>query len=112
MMLPKEPGSPGNLPNPTPGRSSVDGRVQQWLGERSSLGRSWDRSELVRCKGGTRVDVVLQASNEADTVGDIVRAIRRELMEQVPLVNEFVVIDSGSVDDTAPEAAGAAARVV
>jgi glucosyl-3-phosphoglycerate synthase len=90
----------------------VDARVQQWLGERSSLGRSWDRSELVRSKGGTRVDVVLPARNEADTVGDIVRAIRRELMEQVPLVNEVVVIDSGSVDDTAAVAAAAGARVV
>src|SRR4051794_805241 len=90
----------------------MDARVQQWLGERSSLGRSWDRSELVRCKGGTRVDVVLPARNEADTVGDIVRAIRRELVEQVPLVNEVVVIDSGSVDDTAALAAGAGARVV
>jgi glucosyl-3-phosphoglycerate synthase len=58
------------------------------------------------------VDVVLPARNEADTVGAIVRTIRRELVEEVPLVDEVVVIDSGSVDATAAEAAAAGARVV
>jgi glucosyl-3-phosphoglycerate synthase len=90
----------------------VDGRVEQWLGERTSDGRSWDRHELARRKAGLRVDVVLPARNEADTVGAIVAAIRRELVEQVPLVDEVVVVDSGSVDGTAAEATAAGARVV
>ncbi|MYV95756.1 glucosyl-3-phosphoglycerate synthase, partial [Streptomyces sp. SID1034] len=47
------------------------------------------------------------------TVGDIVAAIRRELMtEAVPLVDELVVVDSGSTDRTAEVAARAGARVV
>jgi glucosyl-3-phosphoglycerate synthase len=90
----------------------VDRHVEQWLGERTSDGGSWDRHELARRKAGLRVDVVLPARNEADTVGAIVAAIRRELVEQVPLVDEVVVVDSGSVDETAQVAAAAGARVV
>jgi glucosyl-3-phosphoglycerate synthase len=90
----------------------VDERVQMWLDRRTSVGRSWDRHELVRARAGARVAVVLPARNEADTVGAIVRAIRRELVVDVPLVSEVVVVDSGSVDDTAAVAAGAGARVV
>jgi glucosyl-3-phosphoglycerate synthase len=92
--------------------AGVDGRVQEWLAQRTSLGSSWDRHDLLRARGGSRVDVVLPARDEADTVGAIVRAIRRELVEDVPLVSEVVVVDSGSVDDTAAVAVGAGARVV
>ena len=90
----------------------MEARVEQWLTARSSLGGFWDRHELVRSKGTSRVDVVLPARNEAGTVGTIVRTIRRELVEEVPLIDEVVVVDSGSVDATAEEAAAAGARVV
>ncbi|GII93792.1 glucosyl-3-phosphoglycerate synthase [Sinosporangium siamense] len=62
-------------------------------------------------KGTTTVSVVLPARNEAATVGEIVTAIRRDLMEAVPLVDELVVIDSRSTDDTASRAASAGAAV-
>ena len=90
----------------------MDARVEQWLTARSSIGGVWDRHDLARSKGASRVDVVLPARNEAETVGAIVRTIRRELVEEVPLVDEVVVIDSWSVDGTAAEAAAAGARVV
>jgi glucosyl-3-phosphoglycerate synthase len=56
--------------------------------------------------------VVLPALNEQATVGPIVAAIRRELVERVPLVDELLVMDSGSTDATAAIAAAAGARVV
>ncbi|MEK2489182.1 glucosyl-3-phosphoglycerate synthase [Kitasatospora purpeofusca] len=58
------------------------------------------------------VSVVLPALDEEATVGEIVRVIRRELMERLPLVDELVVVDSGSVDATAEVAAEAGATVV
>ncbi|GAA2788625.1 glucosyl-3-phosphoglycerate synthase [Kitasatospora sp. CM 4170] len=58
------------------------------------------------------VSVVLPALDEEATVGDIVRTVRRELMERLPLVDELVVVDSGSADGTAAVAAAAGARVV
>jgi glucosyl-3-phosphoglycerate synthase len=58
------------------------------------------------------VSVVLPAKNEAQTVGRIVEALRHELMERVPLIDELLVVDSDSEDHTADEARAAGAQVV
>lgn len=63
-------------------------------------------------KRGSTISVVLPALDEEETVGEIVSVIRRELMETVPLVDELVVVDSGSSDRTGEVAAAAGARVV
>ena len=63
-------------------------------------------------KGDSRVSVVLPALDEEATVGRIVRVIRRELVERRGLVDELVVVDSGSTDDTIAVARAAGADVV
>ncbi|MEV0372238.1 glucosyl-3-phosphoglycerate synthase [Streptomyces sp. NPDC050636] len=89
--------------------------VERWLSSRSwsaadrPLGRLLDAKRQT----GRTVSVVLPALDEEATVGAIVAAIRGELMtEAVPLVDELVVLDSGSTDRTAEVAAAAGARVV
>ena len=64
-----------------------------------------------RWQSGTTISVCLPARNEAATIGAIVRAIRRDLVETSGLVDEVVVMDDGSTDHTADEAAAAGARV-
>ncbi|URN16641.1 MULTISPECIES: glucosyl-3-phosphoglycerate synthase [Streptomyces] len=89
--------------------------VERWLGRRSwsVADRPIDRLLAAKRARGTTVSVVLPALNEEATVGEIVAVIRRDLMsEAVPLVDELVVVDSGSTDRTAEVAAGAGARVV
>ena len=86
--------------------------VERWLEVRTSRGTGWDRHTLAAAKGATTVSVVLPARNEAATVGDIVRALRVELVDAVPLVDEIVVVDSGSTDRTGEEARRAGALVV
>ncbi|MGW4425191.1 glucosyl-3-phosphoglycerate synthase [Streptosporangium sp. NPDC004631] len=86
--------------------------VEAWLRERTSTSDDWSLPWLLRAKGDTTVSVVLPARDEGETVGEIVTAIRRDLMEEVPLVDEIVVIDSRSVDDTAVRAAQAGATVI
>ncbi|MYU20309.1 glucosyl-3-phosphoglycerate synthase [Streptomyces sp. SID8352] len=88
--------------------------VERWL-----RARSWsvtDRTipQLMAAKraGGQTVSVVLPALDEEATVGEIVRVIRRELMCRIPLVDELVVVDSGSTDRTSAVAGAAGARVV
>ncbi|MGW2183223.1 glucosyl-3-phosphoglycerate synthase [Streptomyces sp. NPDC001732] len=90
--------------------------VERWL-----AGRSWSAADrplerLLAAKAGeprrSSVSVVLPALDEEATVGDIVATIRRELMEKVSLVDELVVIDSGSTDATSQVAREAGARVV
>ncbi|UNO40440.1 glucosyl-3-phosphoglycerate synthase [Streptomyces sp. MST-110588] len=91
--------------------------VERWLSSRSWSAADRPLDQLLAAKsamvsGGT-VSVVLPALNEEETVGEIVATIRRELMTPAaPLVDELVVLDSGSTDRTAHVAAGAGARVV
>jgi glucosyl-3-phosphoglycerate synthase len=63
-------------------------------------------------KKGRRLSVCLPARNEAETVGETVAAVQRELVDRVAVVDELVVIDDGSTDDTASIAAAAGAKVV
>ncbi|PCG84045.1 glucosyl-3-phosphoglycerate synthase [Streptomyces sp. WZ.A104] len=90
--------------------------VERWLTRRSWScdDRPLDRLTDARAADPhrTSVSVVLPALNEEATVGAIVTTIRRELMEKVRLVDELVVIDSGSTDATAAVARAAGARVV
>lgn len=90
--------------------------VERWLADRSWSAADRPLGQLLSAKraAGSTVSVVLPALNEEATVGEIVEVIRRDLIEglPVPLVDELVVIDSGSTDRTAEVAAKAGARVV
>ncbi|MET9127882.1 glucosyl-3-phosphoglycerate synthase [Streptomyces sp. NPDC004528] len=88
--------------------------VERWLGTRSwSLAdRPLHRIMSAKRASGSTVSVVLPALNEEETVGEIVAAIRADLMRRVPLVDEIVVVDSGSTDRTSEVAAAAGARVM
>ncbi|MFI2424929.1 glucosyl-3-phosphoglycerate synthase [Streptomyces sp. NPDC018955] len=88
--------------------------VERWLTDRSwsVADRPLHRILAAKRATGQTVSVVLPALDEEATVGDIVSAIRHDLVLQVPLVDEVVVVDSGSTDRTAEVAAAAGARVV
>jgi glucosyl-3-phosphoglycerate synthase len=71
----------------------------------------WPMSALLDAKGERRVSVVIPARDEAATIASIAANIRVDLIEHVPLVDELVVIDSDSSDDTAQIAAAHGAKV-
>ena len=68
--------------------------------------------EIVAAKAGRTISVCIPCRDEAATIGPLVSTIRRELIERVPLVDELVVLDDRSTDDTADVAASAGAEVV
>lgn len=65
-----------------------------------------------KVRHGHLVSVCLPARDEAATVGAIVESLFRSLVERTGLVDEILVVDDHSTDDTAAVARSAGARVV
>jgi glucosyl-3-phosphoglycerate synthase len=86
--------------------------VRRWFQERTSHATDWQASKLVDGKGDTRISVVLPALNEQETIGAIIGTIRRQLVERHGLVDELIVMDSGSTDGTYDVSVEAGAKVV
>ena len=86
--------------------------VEAWSTCRTSNVLNWPPDRLLQVKGQTTVSIVIPARNEEATVGTIVTAIRTALVQSVPLVDEVIVVDSRSVDETAASARAAGAFVV
>jgi glucosyl-3-phosphoglycerate synthase len=74
--------------------------------------RQFPAGELVGRKAGRRISVCVPARDEEATIGPIVESTRAALVEAVALVDEILVVDDGSTDDTAAVAGKAGARVV
>ncbi|WP_375000541.1 glucosyl-3-phosphoglycerate synthase [Aeromicrobium sp. CTD01-1L150] len=85
--------------------------VREWFGTHTYHGPATSLAELVALKGRRRVSVVMPARNEAATIGAIVGSVRSEL-STTGLVDEILVVDSHSSDDTARIARDHGATVV
>jgi glucosyl-3-phosphoglycerate synthase len=75
--------------------------------------QEWELADLLRHKqeSGLSTSLVVPARNEAATVGDVVSRVREALMETTALLDEIVVVDSDSTDDTFAAATDAGAVV-
>ena len=77
--------------------------VNKWFTENTFHSRDFENlEELVRLKEeqGLTISLGLPALNEEETVGHVIQTVKTALMEQFPLLDEMVLIDSGSVDYT------------
>lgn len=67
---------------------------------------------LIEHKGSRTISVCIPARNEAATIAPILLRIRRELMDAHRLVDELIVMDHESVDQTAEVATECGATVI
>ena len=77
--------------------------VDRWFASNTFDAREFrDRRALLALKRaqGLTISLGLPALNEEATIGREIEVLRRTLMEEVPLLDEIVVIDSGSEDST------------
>jgi len=84
-------------------------RGDSWLAERSWTHPVWTVPELEAAKRGRTISVVLPALNEQETIASVIETIRPMLGG---LVDELIVLDSGSSDETEVRARAAGACVV
>jgi glucosyl-3-phosphoglycerate synthase len=72
-------------------------------------------ARLLEAKGDRTVSVCIPARDEGSTVGSVVRAVVQPFLASAGgngLVDEVLVLNDGSIDDTAEQARAAGARVV
>jgi glucosyl-3-phosphoglycerate synthase len=88
--------------NRIPDRMELD--LREWFGKRTFHYSQFEPISMLREakeRLGTSVSVCIPTRNEAATIGRVVRVLRRALVDRSKLVDEIVVMDGGSSDDTA-----------
>ena len=85
------------------GINAISILVDKWFAENTFHADEFNAlDELVRLKQeqGVTISLALPALNEEETVGKVIGTMKRELMEKVALLDEIVLIDSESTDQT------------
>jgi nucleotide-binding universal stress UspA family protein len=81
----------------------ISALVDKWFAENTFHSHEFaDLERLVELKQeqGITISLGLPTLNEETTIGTIIETIKGELMERYPLLDEMVLIDSGSTDYT------------
>jgi len=89
--------------------TTPDIATEAWLADHTWNRPTWTVAELEAAKADRTVSVVLPALDEEETIASVVDTITPMLGG---LVDELIVLDSGSTDDTEIRAIAAGARVV
>ncbi|MBI4525390.1 MAG: glucosyl-3-phosphoglycerate synthase [Deltaproteobacteria bacterium] len=82
---------------------SLSETVDKWFAENTFHRKEFeDLTSLLKLKEkqGVSISLGLPALNEAETVGNIIQTVKEKLFDEAPLLDEIVLIDSGSTDDT------------
>jgi glycosyltransferase involved in cell wall biosynthesis len=83
--------------------------VDKWFAENSFHASEFaglDRLLAMKREQGLTISLGLPTLNESATIGRIITTMKQALMEDCPLLDEIVVIDSRSTDDTVAIARG------
>jgi hypothetical protein len=87
----------------TGGIEAISILVDKWFAENTYDASEFENLErLLRRKTiqGTSISLALPALNEEETIEKVLSTIHRALMQEVPLLDEMVLIDSNSTDRT------------
>jgi len=85
------------------GTQAISVLVDKWFAENTYHADEFDDLEhLVELKEAQQltISLALPALNEAETVGKVIQTVKGALMDRFPLLDEIVLIDSDSTDQT------------
>jgi glucosyl-3-phosphoglycerate synthase len=85
------------------GAQAISILVDKWFAENTFHAAEFsDLKQLMHLKEkqGSTISLALPALNEEETVGKVISTIKKALMDEVPLLDEIVLIDSNSTDQT------------
>jgi nucleotide-binding universal stress UspA family protein len=94
---------PGGVLNEAAGAQAISILVDKWFAENTFHADEFadlKRMLALKKEQGVTVSLALPSLNEEETVGKVIRTVRQALMEEVPLLDEIVLIDSNSTDRT------------
>ena len=94
---------PANFESETVGQTAISVLVDKWFAENTYHADEFkDLQALLMLKRARNLSIslALPALNEEETVGKVIKTVKRALMDTVPLLDEIVLIDSDSTDRT------------
>ncbi len=87
----------------TAGVRAISILVDKWFAENTFHANEFlNLKQLMELKEkqGSTISLAMPALNEEETVGKVITTIKKALMEEVPLLDEIVLLDSNSTDRT------------
>ncbi len=85
------------------GVNAISILVDKWFAENTFRSDEFSILEdlmALKEKQGTTISLALPALNEEQTVGKVITTVKKALMEEYPLLDEIVLMDSNSTDRT------------
>ncbi len=85
------------------GAQAISILVDKWFAENTFHANEFTNLKelmLLKEKQGTTISLALPALNEEKTVGKVITTIKTKLMEEVPIIDEIILMDSNSTDRT------------
>jgi glucosyl-3-phosphoglycerate synthase len=85
------------------GQTAISVLVDKWFAENSFHANEFEDLKYLlslKEKQNLTISLALPALNEEQTVGRVIKTIKKALMDRIPLLDEIVLIDSNSTDRT------------
>lgn len=95
--------APMNPASEEAGQNAISVLVDKWFAENTFHADEFSDLKYLlslKEKQNLKISLALPALNEEKTVGKVIRTIKNSLMTRVPLLDEMVLIDSNSSDNT------------
>ncbi len=94
---------PANFESETVGQTAISVLVDKWFAENTYHADEFKELQALldlKRAQNLSISLALPALNEEETVGKVIKTVKRALMDAVPLLDEIVLINSNSTDRT------------